>query len=115
MQIATARCPVHRGPEEIYDNTGLGTAQEGMNALYGQLSALARSIRRAHEQRGRTATETLAAMWEYMPATGSHSGFDFEHRPATYEMLFRACLLLTGLSKFAMEIKAPAANRCGLK
>jgi hypothetical protein len=50
--------------------------------------------------------KALAAMYECVPGMGGHSGFDFEDGPPAYEMLFRACLGVTGLSKLATEIEA---------
>jgi hypothetical protein len=94
-------------PATTLETSGADLAQEGMNALYRRMSRLAETIARAPTAslEGMRA-KSLAAMFECVPGIGSHSGFDFEDGSPAYEMLFRACLGVTGLSKLAAEIEA---------
>ncbi len=78
-----------------------------MSATFPKISSLARAIERAPvaTTEGLRA-KTLAAIWECIPAIGDHSGFDFADGPPAYEMLFRACLAVSGLSDLASAIEA---------
>jgi hypothetical protein len=78
-----------------------------MNVFCRKIAPLARLIDAAPAEtmKGLRA-KALAAMYECVPGIGGHRGFDFEGGPPTYEMLFRACIAVTGLSKLATEIEA---------
>ena len=77
-----------------------------MSAVYEKISSLVRAIERAPVATAEgLRAKVLAVMWQCIPALGDHSGFDFEDGPPAYEMLFRACLGVTGLSNLATEIE----------
>jgi hypothetical protein len=107
----TKRLPNYNFPKIRFCRRGhalLGdTAQQAMNVFCRKLAPLARLIEAAPAETTQgLRAKALAAMYECIPGIGDHSGFDFEDGPPAYEMLFRACLGVTGLSKLATEIES---------
>jgi hypothetical protein len=88
----------HKALKAICHSTGADLAQKGMSAIFPKIAALTRQIHRAPVQTiDGLRAKALAALWECIPAIGSDRSFDFTDE-RTFEMLFRACLSVTGLS-----------------
>lgn len=88
----------------LYHKGGADITQKAMCAMYPQLSATARRIKRAPARSiiGMRA-KALAAMFECIPSSPG-SGFEFVE-PETFEMLFRACIATSGLSDMAATLE----------
>lgn len=90
----------------IYESTGAGTADKAMGVLHRRMLRLADAIERSPaETIGGLQAKTLAAIFQCVSGIGGHSGFDFDN-PNVLEMLFRACVRVTGLSELVTELKS---------
>jgi len=93
--------------DAIREASGANAAQRAMSALHPTMQSRARLVEIAPiaTVEGLRA-KTLAAMWECMPGLADHTGFDFGEDGRTLEVLFRACVRVTGLSKLTTSLEA---------
>jgi hypothetical protein len=106
------RSPASLALRSILKTSGADAAQQARNALHRKIAPIARMIESAPaETLAGLRAKTVAAMWECMPGCPEHEGFDFQDAPPTFEMLFRACIRQTGLSKLAADLESRLGGR----
>jgi hypothetical protein len=94
------------GAEAIRELSGANAAQRAMTALHAKMETSRRLIEIAPVSTiDGLRAKTLAAMWERVPGLADHVGFDFGDDGRDLEMLFRACVSITGLSELATRLE----------